>query len=50
MNIQEFEGFDADSWIQNIEQYFDAARTLMLARDDNGFLPFVCYPKWKVEM
>lgn len=27
LNIAEFEGIDADSWIQNIEQYFDSART-----------------------
>jgi hypothetical protein len=27
LNIPEFEGDDADSWIQTIEQYFDAART-----------------------
>ena len=27
LNIAEFEGVDADSWIQNIEQYFSAART-----------------------
>lgn len=27
LNIAEFEGVDADSWIQNIEQYFDSART-----------------------
>ena len=27
LNIAEFDGVDADSWIQNIEQYFSAART-----------------------
>lgn len=27
LNIAEFEGLDADSWIQNIEQYFSASRT-----------------------
>ena len=27
MNIPEFSGVDADSWIQTIETYFDAART-----------------------
>lgn len=27
LNIAEFEGSDADSWIQNIEQYFSSART-----------------------
>ena len=27
LNITEFEGSDADSWIQNVEQYFSSART-----------------------
>lgn len=34
LNIAEFEGSDADSWIQNIEQYFDAARTPLEQRTE----------------
>ena len=34
MNIPEFEGLDADSWIQVIEQYFDAARTPLEQRTE----------------
>ena len=26
MNIPEFDGTNADSWIQNLEQYIDSAR------------------------
>ena len=34
MNIPEFEGQDADSWIQTIELYFDAARTPLEQRTE----------------
>ena len=36
MNIREFEGMDADSWIQVIEQYIDAARTPLEQRTEIG--------------
>ena len=34
MHIPEFEGMDADSWIQVIERYFDAARTPLEQRTE----------------
>jgi hypothetical protein len=34
MNIPEFEGHDADSWIQTVEMYFDDARTPLEQRTE----------------
>jgi hypothetical protein len=34
MNIPEFDGTDADSWIQTIELYFDSARTPLEQRTE----------------
>ncbi|XP_040249281.1 uncharacterized protein [Aegilops tauschii subsp. strangulata] len=34
LNIAEFEGLDADSWIQNIEQYFSTSRTSIEQRTE----------------
>lgn len=33
-NILEFDGDDAEHWIQTIEQYFDTARTLPVQRTE----------------
>ena len=34
LNISGFEGIDADSWIQNIEQFFEVSRTSLDQRTE----------------